>query len=158
MYGQTEASPRISLLDDKFKQLKFNSIGKPLSGGKLALFDENNKKITKPFIKGELIYYGKNVSLGYALNYKDLIKGNTNKFRLFTGDIAYFDKNKFFYILGRKSNFIKIFGHRIDLDYLENFLTNKGIKLKCSNIDDQLLLFYKDKKIQKKKIINLLFK
>lgn len=158
MYGQTEASPRISLLDDKFKQLKFNSIGKPLSGGKLALFDENNKKITKPFIKGELIYYGKNVSLGYALNYKDLIKGNTNKFRLFTGDIAYFDKNKFFYILGRKSNFIKIFGHRIDLDYLENFLTNKGIKLKCSNIDDQLLLFYKDKKIQKKKIVNLLFK
>ena len=93
---------RISLLDDKFKQLKFNSIGKPLSGGKLALFDENNKKITKPFIKGELIYYGKNVSLGYALNYRDLIKGNTNKFRLFTGDIAYFDKNKFFYILEEK--------------------------------------------------------
>ena len=158
MYGQTEASPRISLLDDKFKQFKFNSIGKPLSGGKLVIFDENDKKITKPFIKGELIYYGKNVSLGYALNYKDLIKGNTNKFKLFTGDIAYFDKSKFFYVIGRKSNFIKIFGHRIDLDYLENFLTNKGIKLKCSNIDDQLLLFYKDKKIQKKKIVNLLFK
>lgn len=158
MYGQTEASPRISLLDDKFKHSKFNSIGKPLRGGKLVLFDENKIKITKPLVKGELIYYGKNVSLGYALNYKDLIKGNTNKFRLFTGDIAYFDKNKFFYIIGRKSNFIKIFSHRIDLDYLENYLINKGIKLKCSNIDDQLLLIYKNKNLGKKKIVNLLFK
>lgn len=158
MYGQTEASPRISFLNDKFNLSRFGSIGKPLKGGKFILLNKDKKKIKKPYTNGELIYYGKNVSLGYAFNFKDLIKGNVNNQKLFTGDIAYFDKDNFYYIVGRKSNFIKIFGHRIDISYLEDYLSSKGFKLKCSNLDNQVLLNYSIKNLNKELVINLLFK
>lgn len=158
MYGQTEASPRISVLNPKYNLSKFNSIGKPLQGGKFKLVDKNKNYIKKPFVSGELTYFGKNVSLGYAFNYKDLNKRNSNNYKLFTGDIAYFDKQNFFYIIGRKTNFIKIFGLRIDLDYLENFLLMKGFDLKCENKDNEILLCYRNKNIDKKLVINILSK
>ena len=84
--------------------------------------------------------------------------GNVNNQKLFTGDIAYFDKDNFYYIVGRKSNFIKIFGHRIDISYLEDYLSSKGFKLKCSNLDNQVLLNYSIKNLNKELVINLLFK
>ena len=53
MYGQTEP-PRISLLDDKFKQFKFNSIGKPLSGGKLVYLMKMIKRLQNHLLKVNL--------------------------------------------------------------------------------------------------------
>ena len=44
MYGQTEASPRMSFLDWKKFKLKPNSIGKPLKGCQFELLDTNKKK------------------------------------------------------------------------------------------------------------------
>tara|TARA_B100000745_G_scaffold113963_1_gene73487 strand:+ start:77 stop:1456 length:1380 start_codon:yes stop_codon:yes gene_type:complete len=157
MYGQTEASPRISLLNNKFNKSKFNSIGKPLKGGKFKLVNEKKEEIKKPFVKGELIYYGKNVSLGYAINFKDLKKKNENNYKLFTGDIAYFDKDNFFYISGRKSGFVKIFGHRIDMSDVEKLLLKKGFNIKCNSQDNKLLICYKNKNLNKgliKKILS----
>ena len=51
------------------------------------------------------MYYGKNVSLGYATDVKDLYKGDENKGKLFTGDLGKKDKNGFIYITGRKKEF-----------------------------------------------------
>ena len=61
MYGQTEASPRISYLDLSNNQDKLESIGKPLNGGKLWI--ENDKKELNNKNTGELIYKGRNVML-----------------------------------------------------------------------------------------------
>lgn len=47
MYGQTEASPRISYLDAIKNRNKINSVGKPLKGTRIFLIDEKNKKIKK---------------------------------------------------------------------------------------------------------------
>ena len=79
MYGQTEASPRISYLPWNDSESKIGSIGKSIPGGKMWLEDSTKKKITKCHVIGELIYKGKNVFLGYASSYKDLNHHEQNK-------------------------------------------------------------------------------
>ena len=59
---------------------------------------------------GEIVFYGKNVSLGYSNSKKDLKKGDENKGKIFTGDIAFKDENGFFFIVGRNNRTIKLFG------------------------------------------------
>ena len=131
MYGQTEASPRMSFLSWKKFFSKAKSIGKPLKSCKMELVDENYKKINEINKTGEIIFYGKNVSLGYAKNFYDLKKGNKNKFKLLTGDLAYKDKDDFFYIVGRKSRISKISGIRVDLEQIEKLINDKKNKVKC---------------------------
>ena len=63
----------------------------------MEIVDEKNKKIIKENKVGEIIFYGKNVCLGYAKNSNDLKKGDENKSKLFTGDLGYKDKDDFFY-------------------------------------------------------------
>ena len=60
------------------------------------LKDLDNKFIIKPFVKGELVYRGDNVCLGYANTWKDLALGDENKGILKTGDEGYFDNEGFF--------------------------------------------------------------
>ena len=102
MYGQTEASPRMSYLQPRFNLKKIGSIGKPISKGKFRILNNNGKEITQPYKKGELIYEGKNVCLGYSQNLKSLNSYNENKGILNTGDIAYKDEDGFYYISGEK--------------------------------------------------------
>ena len=85
MYGQTEASPRMSYLQSKHGLKKIGSIGKEIPGGKIFLVDENNKKIKKSNQVGELIYKGDNVSMGYAYSYKDLFKLKNSMMLIYTG-------------------------------------------------------------------------
>ena len=77
MYGQTEAA-RISFLEWKFFFKNMNSIGKPLKGYKLKIFNKD-KEIKNPNKIGELVLFGKNVSLGYANNFSDLKRGDEIK-------------------------------------------------------------------------------
>lgn len=147
MYGQTEASPRMSYLPHEFSLSKIGSIGKAIPGGKFELIDENKKIINKTNSPGELVYYGKNVFLGYSKKGDDLIKSDENNNKLFTGDIAKIDKDGFYYVIGRKKRFIKVFGHRINLDDLERVLKNIDNNCVCSGYDDNLFVYtlFKDK-------------
>ena len=137
MYGQTEASPRISFLEWKFFFKNMNSIGKPLKGYKLKIFNRG-KEIKRPNKNGELVLFGKNVCLGYANNFSDLKRGYENKNILRTGDLGFKDKNNFFYITGRLKKIVKIFGKRYDLNIIENFVKEKGYKINCHLIDKKL--------------------
>ena len=60
MYGQTEASPRISHLEWKNFFDKITSVGKPLKGYKIFIKKKKDSKI------GEINLKGKNVFLGYG--------------------------------------------------------------------------------------------
>ena len=122
MYGQTEASPRMSYLECTKNIKKIGSIGKPLKGSKFLLIDEKRKIIKKNFKVGEIVYRGKNVCLGYANNIQDLHKGDTYKGNLFTGDIGYKDSQGYYYLTGRKNRISKIFGLRFNLDDIEKKL------------------------------------
>ena len=143
MYGQTEASPRISFLEWKFFFKNMNSIGKPLKGYKLKIFNRG-KEIKRPNKNGELVLFGKNVCLGYANNFSDLKRGDENKNILRTGDLGFKDKNNFFYITGRLKKIVKIFGKRYDLNIIESFVKEKGYKINCHLIDKKLNIQVED--------------
>ena len=142
MYGAAEATSRMSYLNwnDSFKRI--GSIGKVIPGGKFHLIDSKGKKIIKPFQKGELVYEGKNVFMGYAEKLKDLNLPDLNNGRLYTGDIAYMDKDKFYYVEGRKNRYAKIFGLRINLSDLENILHKKGLNSMMKEIDQNKICIY----------------
>jgi acyl-coenzyme A synthetase/AMP-(fatty) acid ligase len=141
MYGQTEATARLSYLDPQFNLKKLGSIGKPIPNGEFHIIDENFNKIDHPGISGELVYTGPNVMLGYAECQLDLTLGNVNKGRLHTGDIAFFDQDGFYFIVGRFKRFIKIFGNRVNLDELESLLLNLGVKSACIGEDNALVIY-----------------
>ena len=115
MYGQTEATARMSYLPPDLCLKKPGSIGIPIPGGSFSLISDGPSE-------GELIYRGPNVSLGYAECAADLGRGDDNHGVLHTGDLARRDSDGFYYITGRKSRFVKIAGHRVSLDDLEAML------------------------------------
>ena len=145
MYGSTEATSRMSYLDWKISKKKLGSIGKPIPGGKMWLIDNKNRIIKKYFKQGKIVYKGKNVSMGYAENYKDLIKKDENKGYLVTGDVGYKDPQNFFFITGREKRFIKIFGNRINLDEIEDKLKEEGIICACNEKNDLLNMYIENK-------------
>jgi acyl-CoA synthetase (AMP-forming)/AMP-acid ligase II len=138
MYGQTEATARISYLPLKDNLLKHKSIGIAIPRGELSLIDSDGRPITKPGVDGELVYRGPNVMLGYAESEKDLVKGDELHGELKTGDIAQFDEDGYFYITGRMKRFIKIFGNRVNLDEIEHYLKSEGYGTVCGGKDDLL--------------------
>jgi acyl-CoA synthetase (AMP-forming)/AMP-acid ligase II len=146
MYGQTEASPRISYLEPKYNFTKIGSIGKPIPKCRMWIENSEGKKINEVNKIGELIIKGKNVCMGYAKNINDLKKYDTNKGLLKTGDLAFIDKDKFFYLVGRKKRIIKIFGNRFSLDEIEKRIEKDGITIACKNINDEFYIYYENEK------------
>jgi long-chain acyl-CoA synthetase len=137
MYGQTEATARMSVLQHNDFYNKSGSIGKPIPGGRFILKNELDQEL-KGDAEGELFYYGENVSMGYANKFSDLKLGDLNKGILKTGDQAERDSDGYYYIIGRKSRFVKIYGVRVGLDEVENFINGKGYECVCSGVDDNL--------------------
>lgn len=140
MYGQTEASPRISYLPTENTLKKLGSIGIAIPRGKLWIRSDTGEDITLTGNDGELIYEGKNVFLGYAQCADDLATGDQFGGVLSTGDIAYADKDGYFYLKGRLKRFLKIYGNRISLDQVERYLSNLGFESVVSGADDKLVV------------------
>lgn len=149
MYGQTEASPRISYLNPKFSLSKIGSIGKALDKINMYLIDENNNKINTSNTEGELCIEAKSVALGYASSYEDLQKGDVFNGVLKTGDIAKYDEDGFFFVVGRKSRFLKVFGNRVSLDSIEDILrSNFCGEFLAHGRDDLITILSTNKDIQ----------
>lgn len=111
MYGQTEATARMAYMPREKLQGREESIGIAIPGGEFFLTDEEGAVITSSETPGELCYRGKNVSLGYAECREDLARGDDNHGVLRTGDVAKTDTEGFYYVVGRKKRFLKIFGN-----------------------------------------------
>ena len=143
MYGQCEATARMAYLPPDMTLAKIGSVGIPVPGGRFELIDVDGKVIDEPDKVGELVYYGANVTLGYATSPQDLIKGDERGGRLETGDMAKCDSDGFYYIVGRKKRFLKIFGNRVNLDDVECFLRSAfpDVDSACGGVDDLLYIF-----------------
>lgn len=122
MYGQTEATARMAYLPADWLERKLGSIGQAIPGGRFELVDAQRQVLSAPGEKGELVYYGPNVALGYATTRADLARGDDWQGRLYTGDVAYRDADGCYFITGRLKRFLKIFGNRISLDEVEALL------------------------------------
>jgi len=148
MYGQTEATARMSYLPSEQAISRAGSIGIAIPGGEFWLEDESGSVIAESDTAGELVYKGGNVALGYAAGRKDLCKGDENGGVLRTGDMAKRDAGGFYYIVGRKKRFLKLFGNRVNLDEIEQLIKSAGYGCACAGEDDHLRIYTSEKENQ----------
>jgi len=145
MYGQTEATARMSYLPSEYAITKAGSMGIPIPGGQFWLETEDGNVIMDHEVVGELVFKGDNVAMGYAESFLDLCKGDENDGVLKTGDYAKRDADGFFYIVGRKKRFLKLFGNRVNLDEVEELIRGLGYGCACTGEDDHLRIFTTNK-------------
>ena len=140
MYGQTEATARMAYLPAERSIEKYGSMGIPIPGGKFLLIDVNGNEIDDIETVGELVYEGDNVTLGYAECRADLLKGDERGGRLVTGDMAKRDADGFYYIVGRKKRFLKIYGNRVNLDEIDRLIKATFADVDCAStgVDDHM--------------------
>lgn len=147
MYGAAEATSRMGYLPPEKAVEKKGSMGIPIPGGKFFLIGADGQEITEPLTTGELVYEGKNVTLGYAECGEDLIKGDERHGRLETGDMAQFDADGYYYIVGRKKRFLKIYGNRVNLDEIDRLIKGEfNIEVASSGVDDHMYIFVTEEK------------
>ena len=147
MYGQTEATARMSYLSPNDSISRLGSIGTAIPGGEFSLVDDQGNVVNQSNETGELVYKGKNVSMGYASGAQDLIKGDENYGILMTGDLALRDDDGFYYIIGRKSRFIKIYGNRVNLDEAEQLIKNITGDVACVGSDENMIIYITDESL-----------
>jgi len=121
MYGQTEATARIAYLPPDAAESHPDCIGVAIPGGTLDLAPLPDT----PAERGELVYRGPNVMMGYATERAHLAQPAELE-ELRTGDVAERTEDGLFRIVGRLSRFSKIGGKRVALDDLEAALADAG--------------------------------
>ncbi len=157
-FGTTETSARLAYLPPKQAATHIGSIGHAIPEGKLILVDEYGKEITEADVEGELRYEGPNVTMGYATCVEDLTKGDEFCGMYETGDLAKKDADGFYYIVGRKKRFLKLFGLRVSLDQSEKIISENfgGLECACAGDDNQMQIYitHDDMKEDVKKLIS----
>jgi len=111
VYGCTEASPTITILNGKDSFRKHGSVGPPVPFLQARVVDEQGNPVP-PDQAGELVCQGPNVMQGYYKNQeatKEAIKDGW----FYTGDVATVDKEGYFYIVDRKKDMIVSGGENI---------------------------------------------
>ena len=150
MYGQCEATARMGYLPSDKALEKCGSMGIAIPNGRFCLKDDNGNDITEPYVTGELVYEGKNVTLGYAQEGSDLMKGDERQGVLYTGDMARFDEEGYYYIVGRKKRFLKIYGNRVNLDEIDCLVKGKfDIECASDGVDDHMYIFITEADVEK---------
>lgn len=139
MYGQTEATARLSYLDPSLLKSKVGSIGKAIPGVMLNIVDENDRLVGAGEI-GEIIAKGDNIMKGY-FNDPIVTKEVLRNGWLYTGDLARMDEEGYVYLTARKKAIIKVGGHRVSPKEIEDVIVSIPKVIDCTvfSVDDELL-------------------
>ena len=111
MYGQTEATARLSYLPPERGEDKHGSIGVAIPGVELRVVDDAGRELPSGET-GHLVARGGNVTLGY-LDEPEETAAILRDGWLWTGDLAWRDADGFFFHAGRAKEILKIAGHRV---------------------------------------------
>lgn len=144
MYGQTEATARMSVLSSSEAIQHRGSIGKAIAPGSFSLIPCEAEYTVPGHSVGELVFQGENVALGYAQELTDLELGDEWNGILRTGDLAYFDEEGYPYIVGRISRFGKVRGLRFSFDDVEVKFQNSGIDIVIVEVKGKLFLLARE--------------
>jgi acyl-CoA synthetase (AMP-forming)/AMP-acid ligase II len=121
MYGQTEATARISCMDPNRWDDKAGSVGQPLDNLTISILDEEGNPV-EPGQVGQLLVQGPSICSGY-LNDEEETRRVFRGGWLRTGDLARRDADGFLWIEGRTGSFLKIRGIRVSLAEVEAKVT-----------------------------------
>ncbi len=117
MYGQTEASPRVTWLPPDKMQDKMGSVGIEVPGVIVKIVNEEGEEVHVGG-EGEIVVGGNSVMMGYW----DQSNGHDKVLRdgwLYTGDLARMDEEGYIFIVGRKKEIIKSGGNRVSAKEVE---------------------------------------
>lgn len=117
MYGQTEATARLSYLPPELLKEKLGSVGRGIPGVELRVLGDDMLPVP-PGERGEIYATGANISPGY---FQDP-DGSATKFTphgLRTGDLAVVDEDGYVFVVDRRDDFIKSWGYRVSSQEVE---------------------------------------
>nr|WP_321409506.1 AMP-binding protein [uncultured Carboxylicivirga sp.] len=130
MYGQTEATARLSFLPPDLLDSKSGSLGKGIPFVELKVVDDNGVEV-KPGVVGEIIAKGDNVMLGYYMDEDETNTAIINGW-LHTGDLATVDEEGFIYHAARKKEIIKVGGRRVSPKEIEEVIVGMAGVIDCT--------------------------
>jgi len=139
MYGQTEASARLSYLPPADLERKLGSIGMGIPGVTLKIMDEQGSEVTRDTV-GEIVAQGANIMQGYWNNPEETARVMRPE-GLRTGDLARMDDEGYIWIIGRNSDMIKSGAHRIGPKEIEDAVERLPEIAQCAvtGVPDELL-------------------
>jgi len=139
MYGQTEATARLTYLDPAYLNEKPASIGKAIPHVKVDILDEHGQKVEQGQT-GEIVARGDNLMLGYWDSPKET-SNVLKKEGLWTGDLARMDEDGFIYLVSRKKEMIKSGANRISPLEIEDVVRSMPGVLECAavGVADEIL-------------------
>lgn len=138
MYGATEASARLTYVEPHRLHDKIDSIGIPIPGVTMKVVGENGEEVPQGET-GELVAQGTNIMQGYWHDPESTAKALTIH-GYHTGDLGYMDRDGYFFVVGRRDNQLKVGGHRVNPQEIEDALIDTDLVMECAvlGIEDAL--------------------
>jgi acyl-CoA synthetase (AMP-forming)/AMP-acid ligase II len=138
MYGQTEATARLSYLPPDLYEKKKGSMGKGIPGVELMVVNEKNEAIKAGEV-GEVIARGDNIMMGYFADEEGTKSAIRNGW-LYTGDLGTVDDEGYIFLTARKKEIIKVGGKRVSPKEIESVILQIPEVVDCSieGVDDPI--------------------
>ncbi len=130
MYGQTEATARVTCLPPSRLDEKIGSIGIPLDNIRVRILDEHEKPVATG-TTGELWVSGPSICRAY-FDEPPHAQVRLRDGWLATGDMAFADADGFLWLAGRKSEFVKMRGIRVGFAEIEARVASVSGVLECA--------------------------
>ncbi|MHA4950643.1 AMP-binding protein [Micromonospora sp. SD19] len=137
MYGQTEATARMSCVDVVDDPAGIGSAGRAIPDGR---FEIRPLGPNATIDVGEVLYAGPNVMMGYAADRAHLADGDNLRGVLPTGDVGRL-RDGYLELTGRIKRIAKTGGRRINLDELEESLAADA-RVAIIARDERLVVFH----------------
>lgn len=132
MYGATEATARLTFLEPERFLDKMDSIGRPIPGVTVRVLDTEGNEVP-PSVIGELVASGPNIMQGYWKD-EESTKKVLDRNGYHTGDMGFQDAEGYLYVVGRKDNILKIGGHKINPQEVEDVLMDTSLLIEVAVI------------------------
>nr|WP_295375541.1 class I adenylate-forming enzyme family protein [Pseudoxanthomonas sp.] len=139
MYGQTEATSRISWLPPERLDDKLGSVGIPVAGVQWRIQREDGSAAA-PGESGEVCVRGPNVMAGYWNN-PEATAQVLREGWLHTGDLGHLDADGFLFLQGRRSDMIKTGAHRVHPTDVEEVIAELPVvrEVAVVGVDDEVM-------------------
>ena len=139
MYGQTEATARLTYLPPEYLREKLGSVGVGISGVQIEVRDEHGQ-VAPSGVIGDIWARGPNVMMGYwqdpAATSAALKDG-----WLKTGDMGHMDADGYLFLSGRRGDMIKAGAHRVHPKDVEEVIAElpSVAEVAVVGVEDELL-------------------